>query len=121
MGVWRAGSVVKSTGWRSTDRYVNAGRTTTAAQRNLPGTLRTQEPRGGMEQEPSGLRLYTQMVLGGSEPPRSVDRPVSTGRTTTAAQRNIPGTLRTQEQITKSMCHGACGKSAHLPWVLTLP
>ena len=64
----------------------------------MPGTLRTQEPRGGLEQEPSGLRLYTQMVLGGSEPPRSVDRPVSAGRTTTATQRNP------QDTGTKGLC-----------------
>jgi hypothetical protein len=41
--------------------------------------------------------LQTQIVLRDSWPPRSADKPVSTGKTTTAAQRDPPGTLRTQE------------------------
>jgi hypothetical protein len=40
----------------------------------------------------SATGLHTQI-----KPPRSADRPMSTGRTTTAAQRNLPRTLRTQE------------------------
>jgi hypothetical protein len=44
-----------------------------------------------------GRGLHMQIVPGGSKPPRSVDRLVGPGRTTTTAQRNPPGTLRTQE------------------------
>jgi hypothetical protein len=50
-----------------------------------------------MEQNLCHRTLYP-ILLSGSEPPRSVDRPVSTGRTTTAAQRNLSRTLRTQEK-----------------------
>ena len=38
--------------------------------------------------------FHTQIAPGGSKPPRSVDRPVNAGRNTTAAQRNLHGTLR---------------------------
>jgi hypothetical protein len=41
--------------------------------------------------------LHTQIVPGGSKHPRSADKSVSTGTTTTAAQRNLPRTLTTQE------------------------
>jgi hypothetical protein len=42
---------------------VSAGRTTTAAQRNPPGTLRTQESRGCLAQEPSSLHLCPELIL----------------------------------------------------------
>jgi hypothetical protein len=45
----------------------------------------------------SATVLLTQIAPGGSKPPRSADKPVRTGRTITAAQRNPPLTLRTQE------------------------
>ena len=45
----------------------------------------------------SATGLNTQIVSGGSKPPRSVDRTVNAGRITTAAQRNPPRTLRIQE------------------------
>ena len=45
----------------------------------------------------SATRLHTQIVPGGNKPPRSVDRTVSASRTTTAAQGNLPRTLRTEE------------------------
>lgn len=48
---------------RSANRTVSAGRTTTAAQRHLPGTLRTQEPRDCLGQESSGLHLYPELML----------------------------------------------------------
>jgi hypothetical protein len=53
--------------------------------------------------EPSGFSgysatgLHTQIARGGREPPRNMDRPLSAGRITTAAQRNLPWTLRTQQ------------------------
>jgi hypothetical protein len=40
-----------------------AGRITTAAQKNPYGTLRTQEPRGSMGQETSGLHLRPELIL----------------------------------------------------------
>jgi hypothetical protein len=45
----------------------------------------------------SATALHTQITPGGRERPRSKDRPVNTGRTTTDAQRNLPRNLRTQE------------------------
>jgi hypothetical protein len=45
------------------DRPVSAGRTTIAAQRNPPWTLRTQEPRGGLGLELSYLHLRPELIL----------------------------------------------------------
>ena len=45
----------------------------------------------------SATGLHAQIVLGESKHPRGADRPVSAGKTTSAAQRNLPRTLRTQE------------------------
>jgi hypothetical protein len=42
---------------------VSAGRTTTAAQRNTLRTLRTQELRSCLGQEPSGLRLHPELIV----------------------------------------------------------
>ena len=82
---------------RNADRPASAGRTTTAAQRNPLRTLRTQEPRGSLGQEPSSFCLHlqqilchsAQIVLGGSYPSRSAYIPVNTGKTNTSLQ--IPG------------------------------
>jgi hypothetical protein len=41
--------------------------------------------------------LHTQILPGESWSPRSADMPVSTGKTTTSAQRDMSGALRTQE------------------------
>ena len=45
----------------------------------------------------SATGLHTQITPGGSEPPRCMDRPVYADRTTTPTQRNLPGTLKTQD------------------------
>jgi hypothetical protein len=52
-GSWelRNGTKRKSSSPRSVDRPVSSGKTTTAAQRNLPRTIRTQELRGSLELE----------------------------------------------------------------------
>jgi hypothetical protein len=55
--------------------------------------------------------LHSQIALGESEPPRSADSPVRTSRTTSAAQRNLSGTLRTQELRT---CLGQESSSFYL-------
>ena len=46
---------------------------------------------------PCATSLYIQIPLGESWSPRSADTPMSTGRTTTSAPRDLPGALRTQE------------------------
>ena len=43
-------------------------------------------------------KLHIQILPGESWSPRSANKPVSTGKTTTAAQKNLSVTLRTQEQ-----------------------
>jgi hypothetical protein len=91
---------------RSVYRTVSAGRTTTAAQRNLPRKLRTREPRGclgtGVFQYPSSsiqscscaTELHTQMLPGESWSPRTAYTLVSPGKTITSLQIRGPrGTL----------------------------
>jgi hypothetical protein len=46
---------------------------------------------------PCATSLYIQIPLGESWSPRSADTPMSTGRTTTSAPRDLPGALRTPE------------------------
>jgi hypothetical protein len=48
---------------RSVDRTMSAGKTTTAAQRNPPRSLRTQDPRGCLGQESSILGLRPELIL----------------------------------------------------------
>jgi hypothetical protein len=47
--------------------------------------------------DPVPTELHTQIPLGESWPPRNADKPVTTGKTTTSAQRDLPGILRTKE------------------------
>jgi hypothetical protein len=72
---------------------VSIGKTTTAAQRVPPVTLRTQEPRSRLGQEPSDFlmcpKLHTQIPPGESWTPRSANTTGNTGKTTTFLQ--IPG------------------------------
>jgi hypothetical protein len=85
----------------------------------------------------SATGLHTQIAAEESEPPKSADRPVSTGGITTASQRNLPRTLRTQEQrsclgqessgfsapradpVPQSYIHKYCQETAGLPGVPT--
>ena len=60
-------------------------------------------------------------MAGGSKPPRSAGRTVSAERTTTATQRNLPRTLRTQDQgaawdrtLLISICSQSCSCATEL-------
>ena len=101
---------------RSADKPVRSGKTTTAAQRNPLRTFRTQELRSlpGFCHAWSwscATELHTQIPSGESWSPRSTDKPVSTGKTTTSFQ--IPGQKWTHPEPTGHRNQGSAGD-----WIL---
>ena len=58
----------KSWSLKSADMSVSTGKTSTSAERDLPGTLRTQEQRSSLGQDPSGSHLCWKLILCHSAP-----------------------------------------------------
>jgi len=48
---------------RRTDTLESRGKTTLSNLRDMPGTIRTQEPRSCLGQDPSGFYLYLKLTL----------------------------------------------------------
>jgi hypothetical protein len=104
---------------RGVDRPVSAGRATTAAQRNPPGTLRTQKPRDGWngsllisictQKWSCTTEPHTQIPLGERRSPMRAYTPTSTGKTTTSLQ--IPGPRAT---LTESSGHRNQGSARNM-------
>jgi hypothetical protein len=103
---------------RSADRPLSAGKTTSAAQKNPRGTLRTQEPRAGLGQESSSLHLLPELILCHTElhaqipagdgcSSRSAHTPASTGKITTSFQ--IPGPRETLSDPSGHRKQGSAG------------
>jgi len=108
-------------------RPVSAGRTTTAAQSNPPGTLRTQELRGCLKQDSSSLLLCPELIMyhratykirpGESWSPRSAYKPASIDKTTTSLQ--IPGPRGTLTEPSGHRNQGLSGERILLVSVCT--
>jgi hypothetical protein len=118
-------------GWskphRSVNKPVSVGRTTTSAQRNLPGTLRTQELRGCLGQESlvsvcsqswlCSTKLHTQILPGENWSPRSAYKPESTAMITTSLQ--LPGPRETLTEPSGHRNQGSAEGSILLVSVFT--